>query len=88
MLDRSEKYIFPHSVICIIGSGFRDEYEPLISLLIDDGNLSRTNRRVLLSKEYEVCGIGAVTLTDASLVCAVYLFTRSIIPKSIVSEAF
>ena len=73
---------------CVIGVGFRDEYEPLISLLIDDGHLNRQNRRVLLSREYEVCGIGAVPLGDGTLLCAVYLFTRSIISKSIISQAF
>lgn len=70
---------------CVIGVGFRDEYEPLLSLLIDDGCLNRQNRAVLLGKDYEVCGIGAVPLADVSLLCAVYLFTRSVIPKKIVS---
>ena len=61
---------------------FRDEYEPLLSLLIDDGIASRKNRKVLLSEEYEVCGVGALPLTDPSLLCAAYLFTKSVIPKS------
>ena len=66
----------------MIGVGFRDEYEPLISLLIDDGVANRKNRQILLSQEYEVCGVGAVPLEDPALICGVYLFTKSVISKS------
>lgn len=73
--------MFPHGISCVIGVGFREEYEPLISLMVDDGVASRRNRKILLSNLFEVVGIGAVPLEDPSLVCAVYLFTQSVIPK-------
>jgi hypothetical protein len=82
LLSQSENYIFPHPVSCVVGVGFRDEYEPLLSLLIDDGVPTRPNRSILLSSRYEVCGVGAVPLADPSLLCGVYLFTQSVIPKS------
>ena len=62
--------------------GFRDEYEPLLSLLIDDGIPDRRNRMALLQSDYEVCGVGAVPLDDQALVCGVYLFTKSVINKN------
>lgn len=52
ILSQSQKFIFPHPVSCVIGVGFRDEYEPLVSLLIDDGIHNRKNRRMLLSEEF------------------------------------
>lgn len=69
----------------MIGVGFCDQYEPILSLLIDDGVPARKNRKILLSEEYEVCGIDAQTMGDCSLVCAVYLFTKSVISKSKIS---
>lgn len=38
MLNLSKNYSFPSSINCVIGIGFCDRYEPLASLLIDDGN--------------------------------------------------
>ena len=52
ILNQSQKYMFPHPVNCVIGVGFRDEFEPLISLLIDDGIYNRKNRKLLLSDEF------------------------------------
>lgn len=49
ILGQNEKYFFPHPVTCLIGVGFRDEFEPLATLLIDDGRPTKENRRILLS---------------------------------------
>jgi hypothetical protein len=44
-LNNSEEYNFVDKISCLIGMGFDQEpFEPLMSLLIDDGDQTRKNR--------------------------------------------
>ena len=44
-LDNSEEYNFVDKISCLIGMGFdKEPFEPLMGLLINDGDQTRKNR--------------------------------------------
>lgn len=80
-LSQSSRFGFDHPITCLVGIGFNDQYEPLLSLLVDDGDAERRNRKAILSNSFKFGGVGAVLLADPSLICAVYLLTKDVTPK-------
>jgi len=77
-LNINKKFKFDHPITCLVGVGFNDQFEPLLSLLIGDGDPEKKNRKNILSNEFKFGGVGYTLLAD-SLICAVYLLTSIIV---------
>ena len=80
-LNQSHSFDFPAEVNCVLNVGFIGEMEPLLSGLVDDGDETRTGRKLLMDEEMRVCGVGAVKMNNCGLVCGVCLLTTQVLPK-------
>ena len=66
-LDKCEEYGFVDKISCLIGVGFdKEAFEPLMSLLVDDGSNMRKNREALFNRNIRFVGVATSLLSFKS----------------------
>lgn len=70
-------------ISCLIGVGFdKEPFEPLMTLLIDDGSQMRKNREIIFNRNIRFVGIATGLLSfKPELRLSVYLLTNNIAAK-------
>lgn len=81
-LEMDIENMYPHPVVCCICCGFAENMDSILTLLIDDGVIDRSNRATLLNPSLNFVGLCAQDLGETALRCTVYLFTDLVESKA------